>query len=122
MNGASWKLAEQFIPSAYVAQGKQSIESHENLISQLFTTRRLPDIGWSLTTIEFFLHQLALMDSNNFPSNVGLGEREARIYCPMVAKRHFQFGHGIGRSGDVCAVQVCPLPQHFDLNSVCLKA
>ena len=45
------------------------------------------------------------MDSNNFPGNCGVGEREARIASDLVARRHFRLGHGIGRSGDITAVQ-----------------
>jgi hypothetical protein len=48
---------------------------------------------------------LALMDSNNFLGNVGVGEREARVACPLVARRHFGMAHGIGRSGDISAEQ-----------------
>ena len=47
----------------------------------------------------------ALMDSNNFPNNVGVGEREARVACRLVAQRHFGLAHGIGRAGDVAAEQ-----------------
>ncbi len=45
------------------------------------------------------------MDSNNFLSSVGVGEREARVANRLVAKRHFGLAHGIGRSGDVAAEQ-----------------
>lgn len=45
------------------------------------------------------------MDSNNFVDNVGVGEREARVACDLVAQRHFRLAHGIGRSGDVGAEQ-----------------
>jgi len=47
----------------------------------------------------------ALMDSNNFPSSVGVGEREARVACPLVSRRHYRLAHGVGRSGDVGAQQ-----------------
>ena len=45
------------------------------------------------------------MDSNNFLDNVGVGEREGRLACPLVARRHYGLAHGIGRSGDVAAEQ-----------------
>lgn len=45
------------------------------------------------------------MDSNNFLDNVGVGEREARVACPLVARRHYRLAHGIGRSGDLVAEQ-----------------
>jgi O-phospho-L-seryl-tRNASec:L-selenocysteinyl-tRNA synthase len=47
----------------------------------------------------------ALMDSNNFPATVGVGEREARVACPLVSRRHFRLAHGVGRSGDIAAEQ-----------------
>ena len=37
--------------------------------------------------------------------NCGVGERESRIASNLVARRHFYLGHGIGRSGDITAVQ-----------------
>jgi O-phospho-L-seryl-tRNASec:L-selenocysteinyl-tRNA synthase len=49
--------------------------------------------------------ELAGMDSNNFPGNVGAGEREARLASGLVARRHFRMAHGVGRSGDIAAVQ-----------------
>ena len=41
---------------------------------------KLPATGWTDAQIEQLLQQLSLLDSNNFPHNVGVGEREARIY------------------------------------------
>lgn len=45
------------------------------------------------------------MDSNRFDGSVGLGEREGRVVCGLVRRRHFGLAHGIGRSGDIAAVQ-----------------
>lgn len=45
------------------------------------------------------------MDSNNFLGASGVGEREARVACPLVARRHYGLAHGIGRSGDIAAPQ-----------------
>jgi O-phospho-L-seryl-tRNASec:L-selenocysteinyl-tRNA synthase len=56
-------------------------------------------------TIEYFLGQLRMMDSNNFHGNIGVGEREGRVYSSLVAQRHYQLSHGIGRSGDIAEVQ-----------------
>jgi len=38
------------------------------------------------------------MDSNNFPGNIGVGEREGRIYSSLVQRRHYRL---------VCALSVC---------------
>jgi len=51
------------------------------------------------------LQDLAAMDSNNFLGSAGVGEREARVACPLVARRHYGLAHGIGRSGDIAAPQ-----------------
>lgn len=82
-----------------------SVHSHEKCFQLLLEHGRMPKVGWPESTVEFVLRKLALMDSNNFPSNVGVGEREGRIYSAIVARRHFHFAHGIGRSGDIVEVQ-----------------
>ena len=48
---------------------------------------------------------MAVMDSNNFQDNTGVGEREGRIFSSLVKQKNFDMGHGIGRSGDVNALQ-----------------
>ncbi|GLE09873.1 hypothetical protein PINS_up021801 [Pythium insidiosum] len=45
------------------------------------------------------------MDSNNFRTNIGAGEREGARISSLVARRHYYLCHGVGRSGDVAAVQ-----------------
>lgn len=50
----------------------------------------------------------ALMDSNNFPDNVGVGEREARVACPLVARRNYRLAHGIGRWDKHCRPETTP--------------
>ena len=45
------------------------------------------------------------MDSNNYQGNTGVGEREGRIFSSLVSEKNFSLGHGIGRSGDVNALQ-----------------
>jgi O-phospho-L-seryl-tRNASec:L-selenocysteinyl-tRNA synthase len=67
--------------------------------------RKWPEDGWDDATIEYFLSELAQMDSNNFPGHCSIGEREARIASSLVARRHYRLAHGIGRSGDLGEVQ-----------------
>uniref|UniRef100_A0A0V0J2I3 O-phosphoseryl-tRNA(Sec) selenium transferase n=2 Tax=Schistocephalus solidus TaxID=70667 RepID=A0A0V0J2I3_SCHSO len=45
------------------------------------------------------------MDSNNWTHSAGVGEREGRILLNLVKRRHFGLAHGVGRSGDITAVQ-----------------
>lgn len=98
MNSESWKLAEQILPATYVKQANDATRSRENTIRQLlqhvsnnkncyyltvnnkiFFQKKLPEEGWDDSTIEKFLKELSDMDSNNFPSNCGVGEREGRF-------------------------------------------
>lgn len=51
------------------------------------------------------LRDMSSMDSNNFVENIGVGDREGRVYSSIVARRNFYFSHGIGRSGDLLADQ-----------------
>jgi|EP00945_MAST-04E_sp_MAST-4E-sp1_P007511 O-phospho-L-seryl-tRNASec:L-selenocysteinyl-tRNA synthase len=99
------KLAEGLVDAAYVRQGIDALNARHNLVTSLLSQRRMPENGWDDASIEYLLSQLALMDSNNFTGNVGVGEREARVYSDLVKRRTFNLGHGIGRSGDVSAVQ-----------------
>ena len=98
-------LATDIVGKSYVRQGEQSFHRRARLVRSLLSHRRIPDVGWSEPDIESLLHELAEMDSNNFEGSVGLGEREGRVVSGIVRRRHFGLSHGIGRSGDVGAVQ-----------------
>lgn len=98
-------LACGLVPRAYLEQGASELSRRENAIRSLLASRALPDAGWPDSTTEYFLAQLALLDSNNFSAAVGAGEREGRIFSALVRRRHYGLGHGIGRSGDIAAVQ-----------------
>ncbi|WAR21169.1 SPCS-like protein [Mya arenaria] len=105
MNAESLSLCEKLVPASYVQQGAQARRMLENKIRIFIQHRKLPDTGWADHEIEILLQELSTMDSNNFPGNCGVGEREGRLYSSLVARRHFRLAHGIGRSGDITAVQ-----------------
>ena len=105
MNEQNLELAKGFVDAAYITQGAQSLKTRQNLVKVLLSQRKIPEDGWDDETIEYFLQEMALMDSNNFVGNVGAGEREARVFSKLVSKRNYRLGHGIGRSGDIAAVQ-----------------
>ena len=98
-------LSSILVKRTYIKQGLENVTSIENLLNRLLENRRLPLEGYNEMTITYILNLLAAMDSNNFLGNCGVGEREGRIYSPMVARRHYNFSHGIGRSGDIAEVQ-----------------
>ncbi|XP_041368316.1 O-phosphoseryl-tRNA(Sec) selenium transferase-like [Gigantopelta aegis] len=105
MNEENLDLCKRLVSASYIQQGLEARHSHENKIGYLLNHNKLPDEGWNDQTIELLINELAVMDSNNFPGNCGVGEREARIASPLVNRCHYRLGHGIGRSGDITAVQ-----------------
>eukprot|EP00775_Hariotina_reticulata_P012426 gene12426-12562_t len=98
-------LASQLVSGSYINQGAAALAARKKQVKALLSNRRLPQHGWDEATIQLLLQDLALMDSNNFPGQVGLGEREGRVACPLVAAAHGRLAHGIGRSGDITAEQ-----------------
>uniref|UniRef100_A0A6Q2ZJY7 O-phosphoseryl-tRNA(Sec) selenium transferase n=1 Tax=Esox lucius TaxID=8010 RepID=A0A6Q2ZJY7_ESOLU len=105
MNSENISICEKIVSPSYVRQGSQARRSHEQLIRMLLEQGKCPEEGWSESTIELFLNELAVMDSNNFLGNCGVGEREGRVASSLVARRHYRLIHGIGRSGDIAAIQ-----------------
>lgn len=93
------------VKDTYIRQGVESIQSRGNLLKALLSDRHLPLHGYEDSTIEYFMQQFSMMDSNNFLGNVGFGEREGRVFSSLVARRHYYLSHGIGRSGDIAEQQ-----------------
>lgn len=89
------------IPKAYSLQAQEVQRGREAKIQHLLAQRKLPAVGWSEHDVESLLRHLSDMDSNNFPANCGVGEREGRVYSNLVSRRCFGLSHGIGRSGDL---------------------
>ncbi|RLO12031.1 hypothetical protein DYB28_013750, partial [Aphanomyces astaci] len=99
------KLAGDLVDMAYIRQGSESLRAREKQLTSLLSHRKLPEHGWDDLSIQGVLNEFAQMDSNNFAHNVGAGEREARVASSLVANRCFHLAHGVGRSGDICAIQ-----------------
>ncbi|XP_017143244.1 O-phosphoseryl-tRNA(Sec) selenium transferase [Drosophila miranda] len=98
-------VPQKLVPDNYWQLGLAAQRPKKRGFKELLEKRKLPANGWPDEHIEELVHQIASLDSNNFPHKVGLGEREARITCRLVSRRHYNFGHGIGRSGDLLEAQ-----------------
>jgi O-phospho-L-seryl-tRNASec:L-selenocysteinyl-tRNA synthase len=98
-------LCSKYVKNTYIHQGRQNISHRNHILHHLLEQHKLPKDGLDDNTIEFILHELSTMDSNNFYSNIGVGEREGRVFSSLVHRRHYSFAHGIGRSGDLTEVQ-----------------
>ncbi|KAL7034410.1 hypothetical protein ACKWTF_007953 [Chironomus riparius] len=98
-------LCSKFVSANYLNIAIDARKQRENKIKQILEKRKIPETGLENHEIEMLVNELASMDSNNFGSKYGVGEREGRIICDLVKKRNFNFGHGIGRSGDLAENQ-----------------
>ncbi|CUI11039.1 SLA/LP autoantigen protein, putative [Bodo saltans] len=105
MDETSLRLARQLVTSRYVDAAEEALRTDASEVHSLLAQRRLRDDGMSDALVESLMMQLSLMDSNNFPSRCGAGEREGRVLSSLVSRRHFHMSHGIGRSGDLLADQ-----------------
>eukprot|EP00754_Rhynchopus_humris_P009417 Rhum_TRINITY_DN14005_c1_g1::Rhum_TRINITY_DN14005_c1_g1_i1::g.67300::m.67300/K03341/SEPSECS; O-phospho-L-seryl-tRNASec:L-selenocysteinyl-tRNA synthase len=105
MNDASLDLAKSIINEGYIRNARDALHRVESAVQSVVAQRRMPDDGWSDELVEHVLHHLALMDSNNYIGNIGVGEREGRVHSALVRRRHYGMSHGIGRSGDLTANQ-----------------
>lgn len=87
---SSWYAQEKFSEDGFLEQVICAFLWHL-LGTHPFLQRKLPEDSWTDQTIELLLQELAVMDSNNFPDNCGVGEREARIFSSLVASRHYRY-------------------------------
>lgn len=100
------QLAGAFVGSSHAHRGASQLRTAAKQERALLASQgSLPSKGWSEHDVAAFLAKLASMDANNAAGGVGVGEREGRVACPLVRRRHFGMAHGMGRSGDLSAVQ-----------------
>jgi O-phospho-L-seryl-tRNASec:L-selenocysteinyl-tRNA synthase len=95
----------EILGRSYQATAEQGRRQTEAAVRRLLSQRRLPEEGLDERQVEALLAELADMDSNNFPANVGVGEREGRVYSALVRRRARFLAHGVGRSGDLAEAQ-----------------
>ena len=68
--------ASSWVSKTYLTQGLQGLRSREKAFKSLLSNRKLPEEGWDDESITMFIKDLALMDTNNFLHNAGVGERD----------------------------------------------
>eukprot|EP01064_Diplonema_japonicum_P010828 TRINITY_DN1805_c0_g3_i1.p1 TRINITY_DN1805_c0_g3~~TRINITY_DN1805_c0_g3_i1.p1 ORF type:complete len:495 (+),score=129.41 TRINITY_DN1805_c0_g3_i1:41-1486(+) len=105
MDEEGLKLATGVISDVYLKNSRSALQRVESTVHSLLAQRKIPEEGLRDEFIEHLLHHIALMDSNNYMGNVGVGEREGRVHSSLVKRRHYGMSHGIGRSGDLTANQ-----------------
>ncbi len=86
-------------------RGLMILDDQLDGIKQLLEQRTIPEHGWSAKQIDFLLMLLSSMDTDKDESAARVGEREGRTASDYVLSLAAGFAHGIGRSGDISAVQ-----------------
>ena len=65
------------------------IRVREKLVKDFFQNPRMLPEGLNDLTVEYILNLIATMDTNNLKNNIGVGEREGRVFSQLVSRRHF---------------------------------
>ena len=120
MDANCLKFCSNLVPSSYINQAQQTWTTKNHIFQHLLEKQKLPDEEWKEELIEEFIYELSQFDSNNLIGNCGAGEREGRVFSHLVARRNFRLSHGVGRSGDVTAVQPKAVGSSI-LNQLCTK-
>ncbi|VDM32539.1 unnamed protein product [Hydatigera taeniaeformis] len=100
-----YRNISQYIGGSGARRAVERLCGVESRFNNVMRTGCLPEEGFSEIEIEAIISKLALMDSNNWYRSTGVGEREGRVLLNLVKRRHFSLAHGIGRSGDITAIQ-----------------
>ena len=74
-------------------------------IKHLLEQRQIPDDPWTDDQIRWLFEFLASMDTDKDQNAARVGEREARVASDYILSLAEGFAHGIGRSGNISAIQ-----------------
>ncbi|CAH8582532.1 unnamed protein product [Dicrocoelium dendriticum] len=105
LDESTLKLTEPYITPSYTTRSCERLSRTRKKFAKLLQEGCLPEQGFSEADLEALFLQLGTLDSNNWCNSVGVGEREGRVLLEMIRRRHFGLTHGIGRSGDITAIQ-----------------
>ncbi len=76
--------AADIVGKGYAKIAEDSVNTVDRSIMELLDHRALPEHPWDEITVSVLMQKIAMMDSNNYKGNTGVGEREGRIFSPIV--------------------------------------
>ena len=76
MDEKCWELTSRLVGENYSRQAREARAGFTAKTRLLLEQGKLPTEGWEEREIEMLLGEISSMDSNNFPANCGVGERE----------------------------------------------
>ena len=101
----TFKSFNNHLPAQLIQTANDGHNSLIKAINKMISTGDPPEEPFSPTETQYLLNQLAMMDTNNFREKIGVGEREGRVLSSTLKNRYFGLTHGIGRSGELLAIQ-----------------
>ncbi|MHA1847530.1 MAG: O-phosphoseryl-tRNA(Sec) selenium transferase [Promethearchaeota archaeon] len=99
------KSLEDLMDRGILERGLMILEDEFRPIKNLFEQRKVPDKGWNDHQVELLFKLLSMMDTDKDAKAARVGEREGRTSSGYVLSLAEGFSHGIGRSGDIGAIQ-----------------
>jgi O-phospho-L-seryl-tRNASec:L-selenocysteinyl-tRNA synthase len=98
-------MLDKTIPENMARRGRTTIDSLLAPVRDVLNRRIFPERGLADSQLELMFQILSSMDTDKDPEAARVGEREARVASPYVARLASDFNHGIGRSGKLTAPQ-----------------
>ncbi|MFX0103684.1 MAG: O-phosphoseryl-tRNA(Sec) selenium transferase [Candidatus Hodarchaeota archaeon] len=86
-------------------RGLMILDDQLKPIKQLLEQRTIPTNGWKEDQVRLLFQLLASMDTDKDENAARVGEREGRTASSLVSELCAGFSHGIGRGGDIFAIQ-----------------
>lgn len=99
------RILDKTIPESMARRGRTTIDALLAPVRDVLNRRTFPEKPLSDLQIELMVQILSSMDTDKDPDAARVGEREARVASPFVARLAANFNHGIGRSGQLTAPQ-----------------
>ena len=99
------RILEKTIPENMLRRGRITVDSLLGPIKDVLNRRLFPKKALTDFQLEMMFQLLSSLDTDKDPEAARVGEREARVASPYVARLSAGFNHGIGRSGKLAAPQ-----------------
>jgi O-phospho-L-seryl-tRNASec:L-selenocysteinyl-tRNA synthase len=99
------RILEKTIPENILRRGRTTVDSLLGPVKDVLNRRLFPKKALTDLQIEMMFQLLSSLDTDKDPEAARVGEREARVASPYVARLSAGFNHGVGRSGKLAAPQ-----------------
>ncbi|MHA1943950.1 MAG: O-phosphoseryl-tRNA(Sec) selenium transferase [Candidatus Thorarchaeota archaeon] len=99
------RILEKTIPENMLRRGRTTVDSLLGPVKDVLNRRQFPEKALTDLQLEMMFQLLSSLDTDKDPEAARVGEREARVASPFIARLSTGFNHGVGRSGKLAAPQ-----------------